>query len=285
MPTSSIPPDPDAAGARAAGTGASAAAGSDDAPTDDATTIDTLLRGRVTLVQPRRGFRSSLDPVLLARFLTPPHGRFLDMGCGTGALSFTLLVDDPAATGVGVELQPRLARLAAQGRGHNGLGARFTLVEGDIRRQVDTLRAQPFDLVVTNPPFRPVAGGVSSPDPERALANHEIALSLTEWLDCAARLIRPGGRLGVVYPADRLPELLAGLIARDLTPARLRAVHPFAGRPAGRVLIEAQRGSRRPLAIEPSLIVHSGEGNRFTAETESLLASGPPSSSSSSSSS
>ena len=44
-----------------------------------------------------------LDPVLLARFLYPPHGRFLDIGCGTGALSFTLLADDAAATGIGVE--------------------------------------------------------------------------------------------------------------------------------------------------------------------------------------
>ena len=37
----------------------------------DEITTDTLLRGRVTLLQPRRGFRSSLDPVLLARFLAP----------------------------------------------------------------------------------------------------------------------------------------------------------------------------------------------------------------------
>src|SRR4051812_11086249 len=87
-----------------------------DSDPDD-TTVDTLLRGRVTVVQPRRGFRSSLDPLLLARFLAPPHGRFLDIGCGTGALSFALLADDPSASGVGVELQARLAHLAGLGRG------------------------------------------------------------------------------------------------------------------------------------------------------------------------
>ena len=246
-----------------------------DVDVDVETTVATLLRGRVTLVQPVRGFRSSLDPVLLARFLTAPFGRFLDIGCGTGALSFTLLADDAAAAGVGVELQPRLARLAERGRQHNGLGARFTLVEGDIRQRTPELAVQSFDLVVTNPPFRPVARGVSSPDPERALANHEIALSLAEWLDCAARLVRPGGRLGVVYPAERLPELLGGLGSRDLAPVRLRSVHPFAGRPAGRVLVEAHRGSRRPLTIEPSLIVHSGDGHRFTPEVEAMLDAPP----------
>src|SRR5437764_7444189 len=107
--------------------------GSDAAPPDDDTTVDTLLRGRVTLLQPKRGFRSSLDPVLLARFLAPPYGRFLDIGCGTGALSFSLLAGDARATGAGVELQPRLARLAALGRERNGVGERFTMIEGDVR--------------------------------------------------------------------------------------------------------------------------------------------------------
>jgi tRNA1Val (adenine37-N6)-methyltransferase len=241
---------------------------------DPHTTTDTLLRGRVTLFQPRRGFRSSLDPVLLASFLAPPLGRFVDIGCGTGALTFLLMAADPAAQGVGVELQPRLARLAAAGRDHNQLAGRLEIVEGDIRRLTARLGAARFDLVATNPPFRPVARGVSSPDEERALANHEVALSLAEWLAAAAELVRPGGRVGVIYPAERLGELLSGMSARDLQPARLRAVHSYADRPARRVLLEAHRASRRPLCIEPPLIVHAAAGHRFTPEVERMLGEG-----------
>src|SRR4030095_4424475 len=87
-------------------------------------TYDTLLRGRVGLYQPARGVRSSLDPVLLAGFATPPFGRFLDIGCGTGALSFLLLAHDPAATGVGVEIQPRLAAPAEEGGARTRLRGR-----------------------------------------------------------------------------------------------------------------------------------------------------------------
>jgi tRNA1(Val) A37 N6-methylase TrmN6 len=235
-------------------------------------TVDTLLRGRVTLLQPERGFRSSLDPVLLARFLEPPFGRFLDIGCGTGALSFTLAAIDPAAHGTAVEIQPRLARLAAAGRDRNGLGGRVEIVEGDIRRLAARIGAARFDLVATNPPFRPVEGGVSSPDEERAVAHHEVALTLEQWLDAAALAVRPGGRVGVVYAAPRLAELLAGLAARALQPVRLRCVHPRADRPAGRVLVEAQRASRRPLVIEPPLVVHADDGGAFTAEVAQMLA-------------
>ena len=241
--------------------------------TDPETTVDTLLGGRVTLVQPRRGFRSSLDPVLLARFLAPPFGRFLDIGCGTGALSFSLLAGDTRATGVGVELQPRLARLAARGRERNSLGERFTLIEGDVRAAATTASLAPesFDLVATNPPFRVLERGQSSPDEERAVANHELTLTLAEWLDVGRRLVKSNGRVGVVYAAERLPELLAGLADRDLTPVRLRAVHPFVDRAAVRVLVEAHRGSRRPLTLEPPLILHVGDPPRFTEETRALL--------------
>ena len=73
-------------------------------PEQDEITHDTLLRGRVKLLQPRRGFRSSLDPVLLAGFVAPPFGHFLDIGCASGALSFLLLALDASARGVGRKL-------------------------------------------------------------------------------------------------------------------------------------------------------------------------------------
>jgi tRNA1Val (adenine37-N6)-methyltransferase len=249
--------------------------GDRDAAAPDATT-DTLLRGRVTLLQPQRGFRSSLDPVLLARFVRPPFGRFVDIGCGTGAVSFVLMADDQAASGVGVELQPRLARLAAAGRERNRLGERLEIIEGDIRSCASpALGAGRFDLVVTNPPFRPVARGVSSPDHERAMANHEVTLSLLEWLARAAELVRPGGRVAVIYPAERMAELLAGMAARDLQPVRLRAVHPHVDRAAGRILVEAHRASRRALTVEPPLVVHAGPGaaggRDFTPEVAAIL--------------
>ena len=128
-------------------------------PASEEVTYDTLLRGRVGLYQPARGFRSSLDPVLLAGFVAPPFGRFLDIGCGTGALSFLLLARDPAASGVGVEIQPRLAALAERGRARNGFEARLELRQGDVRAQSGLGL---FNLIATNPPYRPLGKGVVS---------------------------------------------------------------------------------------------------------------------------
>lgn len=207
----------------------------------EAITVDTLLRGRVTLLQPARGFRSSIDPLLLAAFLRPPFGRFVDIGCGTGALAFSLAALDPAATGVAVELQPRLADLVTRALLRNSFAARIAIVEADIRRSVGEgpLEKAGFDLVATNPPYRALRGGFVSPDHERARAHHEVTLTLAEWLDAARALVKADGRVAVVYDAARLDELLAGLRTRALRPRRLRLVHPRLGEPATRVLVEA----------------------------------------------
>jgi tRNA1Val (adenine37-N6)-methyltransferase len=226
-------------------------------------TVDTLLRGRVTLLQPVRGFRSSLDPVLLAAFVQPPFGRFVDIGCGTGALAFSLAARDPAATGVGIEIQPRLRALATRGLQRNDFASRLELTEGDVRTSVGRgpLPRFGFDLVATNPPFRVVEGGVVSPDAERAQAHHEVTLKLDEWLDAAATLVKPDGRVAVVFAAPRLADLLTGLAARGLAPRRLRLVHPTLDKPAARVLVEASPGGQRPLQVEPPLVLRGLAGH------------------------
>lgn len=233
-------------------------------------TADALLRGRVRLFQPARGARVSLDPVLLAGFLSAPFGRFLDIGCGTGALAFLLLARDAAAAGVAVELQPRLSALAARGRDENGWRERLEILGGDVRTLGATLGASRFDLVATNPPYRTVEEGLPSPIQERALSHHEIALALPEWLEVAARVVRPGGRVAAILPASRTVDLCVEMRARDLMPVRLRTVHPYADRPASRILVEAERGGRRPLTIEPPLVLHI-EGVRYTPEVLRLL--------------
>jgi tRNA1Val (adenine37-N6)-methyltransferase len=244
-------------------------------PRDDEgdVTEDALLRGRIRLFQPRRGPRASLDPILLAGFLTPPFGRFLDIGCGAGALAFLLLARDPAASGVAVELQPRLRELALRGRDANGWPERLQVLEGDVRTLSPSLGAARFDLVATNPPYRTVDEGPPSPERDRALAYHEITLALPEWVEIAARAVRPGGRVAAILPAARTAELCAELRARDLSPLRLRAVHPYADRAASRILVEAERGGRRPLTIEPPLVLHL-EGARYTPEVLRLLGEG-----------
>jgi tRNA1Val (adenine37-N6)-methyltransferase len=233
-------------------------------------TVDTLLRGRVTLLQPDGGLRASLDPIFLAAFVAPPFGRFLDIGAGTGALSFLLLAHDDAATGVAVEIQESLAALADAARAPNAAESRLEVRAADVRSLA--LPDAAFDLVVTNPPFHRLDSGHRSPDASRALASHEVALTLDEWTDVAARAVRPGGRVAAIFPADRAPELFKALHARGLPVARQRFVQSREDRKPSRVLVEAVRGGHAPLVFETPLVVHADDaGQAFSPEVRRML--------------
>lgn len=234
---------------------------------EDAITHDTLLRGRVHLLQPRRGYRSSLDPVLLAAFIEAPLGHFLDLGCGTGALSFLLLAKDAQATGVGCEIQAHLADLALRGRDTNHFQGRFDVARADAR-ETGALPARAFDLVATNPPFRPRGSGNLPPSHEKAMANHEVTLTLAGWLDVATAALRPDGRIAVIFPYDRERELRASLGERGYCVRRSRRVLPAADQVPKRILVEARAGSGHEETL-PALIVH--RDRRYTDEVRRML--------------
>jgi tRNA1Val (adenine37-N6)-methyltransferase len=236
--------------------------------------LDELLRGRLRVLQPRRGYRLSVDPLLLADFAARACGRapqrVCDLGAGVGVVGLALLRAAPAATGLLVELQPRLCDLARRNVELNGLGDRLETHEGDLRHLPRRFHGR-FDLCVSNPPFRPVGSGHPNADPEKALANVELACSLADLVAAAHRLLEPRGRLALVHDATRLPEILGALTASGLRPELLRLVHPHADEPATRLLALGRRMVRpAPLRTDPPLILHEPDGS-FTSEAATIL--------------
>jgi tRNA1Val (adenine37-N6)-methyltransferase len=192
------------------------------------------LRGRLAIWQPRQGYRFSVDPLLLVDFVAAAGRRFArayDLGTGAGVIALGLALAEPAARITAVELQPRLAALARRNAVENGLAERVSVVELDLgdARAARALPGASAELVACNPPFRPLGEGSFNPDDEEAIARHELRLTLADVAAQARRLLVPGGRAALVYPAERLPSLLATLDGAGLRPLRLRLVHPRPG--------------------------------------------------------
>jgi tRNA1Val (adenine37-N6)-methyltransferase len=239
----------------------------------DLLTCDPILRGRLTLWQPRVGYRFSIDPLLLADFVgAPPFGQLIDIGAGVGIVGLLLARADAQAQVTLVELQPRLAGLCRRNTTDNGLDERCTVIEGDVlsvpmRKKLPGAR---FDLVVSCPPYYPLGKGGINPDSEEAIARHELHLPLVDLLRAARRLVGFRGRVAVIYPSPRLPELLANLLPLGLTPTRLRLVHAHPGEPGQRVLLEARKGARGGLVVEPPLILRNPDGG-YSDEARRIL--------------
>jgi tRNA1Val (adenine37-N6)-methyltransferase len=160
--------------------------------------------------------------------------------------------------------------LARQNVVCNDLEHRIGIIQGDIRQVALLFPAGGFGTVVCNPPYRAVGHGRLNPHPEKAIARHELTVTLSQLVQAARHLLRRRGLLVMVYHPSRLPELCARLEAAHLRPRRMRLVHATERAPASMVLVEAIRDGRGALTILPPLWVYEASGD-YTAEMQAIF--------------
>jgi release factor glutamine methyltransferase len=145
--------------------------------------------------------------------------RILDLGTGTGCLLLACLSEFPAAFGVGVDIAPAAAALAARNAAALGLAGRAAFLAGDWAAALDGA----FDLVLSNPPYIPepdIAGlmpDVARFEPRAALAGGADGFAAYRII-CAAlpRLLAPGGVAVVEMGAGQAEDFAAIVAANGL---------------------------------------------------------------------
>jgi len=214
------------------------------------------------LDQPDGGYRFSLDPLLLASFvLLKKSDRMADLGAGCGVAGLTALLRGAGETPVEVlslDIDPAMTRSAQTNSARLGFADRLRARTLDIRHVRDEIAAESFDVVLANPPYRKQGTGRSCPDEARDRARSESHGTLADFISAASWLLANRGRLDVVFPADRLSELLGTCERARLTPKRLRLVHSRLTEPAGLVLLETVKNAGPGLKIEAPLGLYKG---------------------------
>ena len=237
---------------------------------------DGFLDGRLRIAQPRRGFRSGADAVMLAAACAAAPGQsVLELGCGAGAASLCLGWRVPGLQLVGLEAQADYAELARGNAAANGIP--MQVVTGNVAFPPARLRGMAFDHVIANPPY--FLDGTPAPDGGRDMARREDT-PLAAWIDAGLRRLRPGGILTLIQRADRLDAILAALRGRAGSVAIL-PLAARAGREAGRVILRAQKGGRGPLRLLAPFVMHhepahAGDREDLTDAASGVLRKGLP---------
>lgn len=223
----------------------------------DEETLDEILNGLVCVYQKKRGYRFSIDALLLAHFVClKSRGKAIDLGTGSAVVPLILAHRFPNVIWTGLEIQTEMAELAIKNVQHNNLEERIAIVHGDARKVKNIFPAHSFDAATCNPPYRKINSGRINPGEEKAIARHEIHGSLKDFLHAAKYLLKPGGKFFAIYPARRLVELVYLFRANSMEPKRMKFVFTSEKSDAVFVLAEGRYGSREELKIEPALFIY-----------------------------
>jgi tRNA1(Val) A37 N6-methylase TrmN6 len=236
-------------------------------------TLDAIAGARIRLLQREAGYRFNLDAVLLARFAVERREaerptKVIDLGTGCGIVALLLASWRPSWKVTAVEVQPSLADITRRNAALNELPVE--VVESDWRTLGTPGRAGDADLITCNPPYFAPDRSQPCDDPEKHAARQEAHGTLLENAKAARRLVRGNGSVRFIHIAARLPELMAALAEAGLPVVRLRFVHAKTNEPAYAVLTESIPDSRRPLVVEPPLIVHAVNGG-YTPDLDDVL--------------
>ncbi|MFH1625676.1 MAG: tRNA1(Val) (adenine(37)-N6)-methyltransferase [Pseudomonadota bacterium] len=221
----------------------------------DDETLDDLLRGDLKVLQKRDGYRFSIDAVLLANFVGSPKAEsIIDLGTGCGIIPILLAHKTKQNRIVGVEVQSDLAEMATRSVELNNLSSRVTIINEDLTNLRQLFKAGTFDMVLSNPPYRKANSGRVNPHSQKAIARHEIKSSLQDIVEIAGYLLKPRGKVCLVFPVARLGELISSLRDTKLEPKKLQIVYPNLKSEGKLVLIEASKDGRVGLNILQPLI-------------------------------
>lgn len=228
-------------------------------------TDDLLCKG-LKIIQHPEDYCFSIDAVLLANFVRAgAFDRVIDLGTGSAVIPLLLCGKTRVREIVGMELSEEAAQRAQRSVAMNNLEDRITIVCGDVKTAPGIFGTAGFSVAVSNPPYMAVGEGKISPNESKALARHEIALTLADTVKAASKLLKNGGRFYMVHRSSRLAEAMGELRSAGLEPKILRLVAPREGDNPNLFLVMAQKGAGQGIKVQPALIIYRDNGE-YTPE-------------------
>lgn len=236
--------------------------------------IDRLIPQQLEIIQSVDTFAFSLDAILLAHFTqVRPKAKqqVVDFCSGNGVIPL-LLSAKTAASIAGIEIQPDVADMARRSVKLNNLEAQITIHQASITDAGAIFKKDSVDIVTCNPPyFKVYPESKINPNEAKALARHEITMTIEDIFSNAYNILRDRGKLYVVHRPERLSELIVVGHQYKMTLKRLQLVYPKQGRNAKTVLLEFMKnGQEKGLNILQPIITQK-ENGEYSDEMRVLI--------------
>ena len=161
------------------------------------------------IYQDSKLFKFSLDSLLLAEFvdIKKSDRKLLDICSGNAPLPLIIGKNyDIEITGV--EIQKKIYDLAIKSIKENNL-TNIKMLNINAKDLKNYFPGNNFDIITCNPPFFKVSlSSLINENSEKAIARHELTITLKEIFDIVSFLLKENGTFYLVHRPERLEEIM-----------------------------------------------------------------------------
>lgn len=209
-------------------------------------------------MQDRCPMKVGTDGVLLGAWahVEPSDRRVLDIGTGTGLLALMLAQRCLGAHVTGIDIGD--VTQACENAAASPWASRVAMVQCSVQ---EFSSAEPFDLIISNPPY--FVDSLTCPDAGRTTARHATELPFAELYKAVLRLLAPDGRFCLVLPPAEMDRFLAD--SHSLYPSRRTEVTSTPNSGVKRILVEFVR-QPQPAPAAERLTIGTGVHEQYTEE-------------------
>lgn len=218
--------------------------------------IDDLEFNNLNIIQNNDLYCFTCDAVLLANFAKAKKtDKLLDLCSGSGIVGILTQAKNNNQNLTCVELQECMANMCNRSIQLNKLENIAKVVNCSVQEAPKVLGSEVFDVIVCNPPYKKTDSHKISEKAEIGICKYEIKLTFNELAKSVNSLLRFGGKFYFVHESCRLSELISTLKQNNLQPKRIKFVYPKKNANSHIVLIEAKKGAKDGLIIEPPIVL------------------------------
>lgn len=217
-------------------------------------------------------FKFSLDSVLLANFVTLNLRvkKIMDLATGNAPIPIFLSFRTRASI-YGIEYQRCVYELGVESIIENGLDNQISLFNDDVRDLRKVFSGDSFDVVTCNPPYFKISGETFLNDNKvKAIARHEILLSLDDVFSNASYLLKNGGVFAMVHRTERFVEIMDKFREYRIEPKRIQFIYPKEGKVSDLFLIEGIKNGKSGLKMLSPCVIHE-DNDSYTKEVRDIL--------------
>ncbi len=223
--------------------------------------IDDLQINGLKIIQDPNCFCFGIDAVLLANFtVLKKNSRVVDLGTGTGIIPILVAGKNPSSQIVAVEIQERMAEMAARSVKLNHMENRIKVLNMDLRQAQIALEANQYDAVTVNPPYMH-AEGLINPNDNKAISRHEVMCTLEDVMKAASRLLKFRGSLFMVHRPQRLADIMCLGRSYKLEPKKIQFIQSGYNKKPNLLLIEFRKSAQPELLFLDPIVIYDQDGN------------------------